>query len=808
MKILIVGGVAGGASFAARMRRLNEDAEIVLFEKGEYVSFANCGLPYYIGGEIAERDALLLQSVEQMEKKFNMKVYNNTEVTKIDRKNKSIEFSSKDGTDGKSDYDYLILSPGASPVKPPIEGISEAKNVFTLRTVPDTDAIKSYIKNNNAQEATVIGGGFIGLEMAENLKRAGLKTTLIEMDKQVMAPLDFEMAQELHMHLEDKGVRLILNNGVKKFKDKGAAIELSDGSTVHSDITILAIGVKPENTLAKDAGLAIGARGGIVVNSQMQTSDEYIYALGDAAEVNHFVSGEKVQIALAGYANYQGRMIADLLNGMQAEYKGSLGTSIAKVFDLQAASIGLNEKTIKGEYQVIHLHPVNHAAYYPGSYPMHVKVLYSTEGKILGAQCVAKDGADKFIDTIATAIYAGLSITQLKDLQLAYAPPFNAAKTAINFVGYVSENALNKKVSFIQCNEIEQYKKDGYMLVDVSEAAEFAIGHIDGSVNIPLGTIRDNINTLQGKKIVLYCRVSLRAYNAHCILRQKGIDSVVLSGGYKTYAIANYKLKNTAAICGCPLSAHNQEEKMIQKNVTAKVEINACGLQCPGPITRVYTAMNELADGDVLEVKVTDIGFTKDINSWCSTTGNTLIGVHEDDGVYTAQIMKGKTEQTLETKVFENHNSATIIVFSGDLDKTMAAFIIANGAASMGKKVTMFFTFWGLSAVKRRAHAQKNAMEKMFDIMLPADITKLGLSKMNMAGMGSAMMKKIMKEKNVDDLPTLMQSARNLGVKLIACSMSMDVMGIKKEELLEGVEIGGVATYLGDAQKSGINLFI
>ena len=340
MKIVIIGGVAGGASFAARMRRLNEDAEIVLFERGEYISFANCGLPYYIGGEIAERDALLLQSVEQMEQKFKMNVHNNTEVTKINKDKKNVEYKSIDGKTGVEDYDYLILSPGASPIKPPIDGIENANNIFTVRTVPDTDEIKSFIEKNNVKTATVVGGGFIGLEMAENLKNIGLETTLIEMSNQVMAPLDFEMAQELHMHLEDKGVRLILNNGVSKFKNNGKTIELSDGANIDSDMTILAIGVKPENSLAKDAGLDIGKRGGIVVNNKMETSDKSIYAVGDAVEVEHFISKDRVQIALAGPANYQGRMVADILNDLHGEYQGSLGSSIAKVFDLQAAKIG------------------------------------------------------------------------------------------------------------------------------------------------------------------------------------------------------------------------------------------------------------------------------------------------------------------------------------------------------------------------------------------------------------------------------------------------------------------------------------
>lgn len=807
MKIIIVGGVAGGASFAARMRRLDENAEIIMFEKGKYISFANCGLPYYIGKKIEDRDSLILQNIEVFEKKFNMKVYNNTEVTKIDKENKYIEYKTKNNFISKEYYDFLILSPGATPVKPNINGIEDAENVFTLRNIPDTDKIKEYIEKNDIKNATVIGGGFIGLEMTENLKNLGLNTTLIEMGPQVMSTLDFEMAQELHMELEDNGINLILNNGVSKFENKGKILELTDGKKINTDITILSIGVYPENMLAKECGLKIGERGGIVVDNNMRTSDSYIYAIGDAVEVNHFISDKKTQIPLAGPANYQGRMVADIIYGLEESYKGSLGTSIAKVFNLQVASTGLNEKSLSVKYNVIHLHPVNHAVYYPNSYPMHLKIIFNDEERILGAQCVAIEGADKVIDVISTAIYANLKVTELKNLQFAYAPPFNSAKTAINFIGYVSENVLTNKVKFIQYSEIESYQNKGYKFIDVSEKEEFNIGHIKNSLNIPLASIREHINELKNGKFVLYCRVSLRAYNAYRILKQHNIEAVVLDGGYKTYQMANYILKGSKEIFTSETKLINSSKDI--NKASSSIKINACGLQCPGPITKVFNAINTINEGDSLEVTVTDIGFTKDISSWCQTTGNTLYGIEENDGKYTATIIKGTSNiNNKDNKIIETNDSATIIVFSGDLDKVMAAFIIATGAASMGKKVTMFFTFWGLSVIKKKANVNKDIMEKMFDTMLPDNASKLGLSKMNMAGIGSKIMKKIMKEKNVDDLPTLINNARELGVKFIACSMSMDVMGIKKEELIEDVEIGGVATYLGDAEKSGINLFI
>jgi NADPH-dependent 2,4-dienoyl-CoA reductase/sulfur reductase-like enzyme len=411
-KIVIVGGVAGGATAAARLRRLDETSSIILIERGEHISFANCGLPYYIGETIKDRKKLLVQTVEGMSKKFNLDIRNLTEVIGINRDQKTVTIKNLQSSEVyKENYDNLILSPGAKPVVPPIDGLSEAKNIFTLRNIPDTDKIKSFIDKKHPQKAVVIGGGFIGLEMAENLAERGIEVTVVELGKQVMAPLDYEMASLIHSHLTEKGVNLILEDGVKAFKQNGSIIELESGMQICTDMAILSIGVSPENQLAVMAGLEVGQRGGILVNDYLQTNDPDIYAIGDAIEVKDFINGNAAMIPLAGPANRQGRIAANNIYGKQEKYKGTLGTSIAKVFDFSAAATGLNEKQLKQlgkDYQAVHIHPSSHAGYYPGAAPIALKLLFSPEtGSIYGAQAVGEDGVDKRIDVIATAIKGG-----------------------------------------------------------------------------------------------------------------------------------------------------------------------------------------------------------------------------------------------------------------------------------------------------------------------------------------------------------------------------------------------------------------
>ena len=446
-KIVIVGGVAGGASTAARLRRIDEEANIIMFEKGEYISFANCGLPYYIGGTISERDKLIVTSKESMSNKFNIDIRNFSEVIKIDRDKKRVTVKNhKTNEFYEETYDSLVLSPGASPLKPPIPGINDCNNLFTLRNIPDTDKIKFFIDENKPKHATVVGGGFIGLEMLENLHDLGLELTLVEASDQVMAPLDMEMASIIHEHLVDKGVEVILKDGVNEFKNDGQKIVLKSGKEINTDMIILSIGVKPETDIAKECGIKLNQRGAIVVDKHMKTSDENIYALGDAVEIMDFVNKKPTMIPLAWPANRQGRIVADNICGKKSEYKGSLGSSVAKIFDYTVATTGNNEKTLQRlgiDYEVIHIHPSSHAGYYPGAFPIAYKMVFDPQnGRILGAQGVGIDGVEKRIDLIATAIKGNLTIYDLQDVEPCYAPPYNSAKDPVNMLGYYAENII------------------------------------------------------------------------------------------------------------------------------------------------------------------------------------------------------------------------------------------------------------------------------------------------------------------------------------------------------------------------------
>jgi CoA-disulfide reductase len=542
-KVLIVGGVAGGASAAARLRRLDESAQIIIFERGEYVSFANCGLPYYVGEVIAERKKLLVQTPENFKARFNIDVRVNSEVTRIFPYKKQVEVREKDGRTYIETYDYLILSPGASPVRPPIPGI-EAENIFTVRTIPDVDNIKDFIEKTKPKRAVVVGGGFIGLEMAENLHARDIKTTIVEMLDQVLAPLDFEMAAIVHSHIRAAGVDLVLKDGVKAFINENnltKEVELQSGRRIPADLVILAIGVKPEVKLAKEAGLEIGERGGIRVNEKLQTSDPYIFAIGDAIEVKDLVTGQYTLIPLAGPANKQGRIVADIIAGRNSKYEGTQGTAIVKIFDCVAASTGANEKILKKlgiPYEVSYTHPASHAAYYPGPVPMSIKLLFNPKtGKILGAQIVGKDGVDKRIDVIASAIRRGDTVFDLQELELAYAPPFSSAKDPVNMAGYVAGNIINGDMPVIHWHEIENLDRQNTLLVDVRTKAEYELGHIEGSINIPVDELRSRLGELpKDKDIVIYCQIGLRGYIATRILMQNGYVKVRnLSGGWKTY---------------------------------------------------------------------------------------------------------------------------------------------------------------------------------------------------------------------------------------------------------------------------------
>ena len=547
-KIVIVGGVAVGATAATRLRRLSENIEVVLFEKGPHISFANCGLPYHIGGTITKREKLLLQTPESMHNRFNLDVRVNSEVMQINRQEKTISVKNLiTGNTYTEGYDYLILAPGARPVVPPVPGIDKATNLFTLRNVPDTDKINAFIELEQPANAVVIGGGFIGVEMAENLAERGIHVTMVEMMPQLMALMDMEIAQYIHRELQQHGISLQLGNGLQAFENEGRKVVLKDGTTLHADMVILAIGVRPETELAKHAGLELGSLGGILVNDRLQTSDPFIYAGGDAVDVNCPVANKPTRVPLAWPANRQARLIADNIMGADKRYPGTLGTGIIKIFDKVAAATGLSENLLKKHgitnYKVVHIHPNNHAGYYPGASPITLKMVFdATTGKIMGAQAFGKDGVDKRIDVLATAIKAGMTVYDLQELELAYAPPFGSAKDPVNMLGYVGTNVLEGVINPIQWHELDAFMQAGGILVDVRTPREYQSGHVEGAINLPVDDLRDRLNFFTPEQnYALICGVGQRAYYANQILHHHGIDHVrLVSGGFMLYDVASH----------------------------------------------------------------------------------------------------------------------------------------------------------------------------------------------------------------------------------------------------------------------------
>lgn len=884
MKYVIIGGVAGGATAAARIRRIDENAQIILIEKGKYISYANCGLPYYIGGTISDRSRLFVQTPASFGGRFKVEVRTESEAVGIDTDKKQVMIkgrkpagaaSEDNATGSNSDtyaesYDKLLLSPGSYPVKPPLEGI-DSEGIFTLRNVDDTDAVKEYLNSHKVESAVVVGGGFIGLEMADNLVHAGAKVSIIEMGDQVMAPVDFSIASFIHRHLLDKGVDLYLNKGVKKFERTSAdsgnvtggivtggssigKIKVffgEQGESIDTDLVILSIGVRPNTALAASAGLKVGEARGIWVDDHLQTSARDVYAVGDAIEFPNPITGKPWIDFLAAPANRQARIVADnMVLGDKEIYEGAIGTCIAKVFDMTVASTGMPEKRLKQEgieYISSVTHSASHAGYYPGSSTITIKLTFAPEtGRLYGAQAVGSDGVDKRIDEIALIIKNGGSVYDLMSMEQCYAPPFSSAKDPVAIAGYAAGNILNGTMPIITWRGLKKLVEDrtstaskdaaDFTLIDVRTPMENSLGCIPGSVNIPVDEMRSRLSEIPADKpIVVYCKVGLRGYLAQRILMGSGFKDVRnLSGGYTTYESAAAPLEDCPKE-GCParpqvpgIDTDTQRVDSMQSSAQAMssgapkvavktIKVDACGLSCPGPIMKLKENMDNLPDGDRIEVTATDPGFSRDAAAWCRTTGNTLVSQTEANGNYTAVIEK----KVRQASIREDRNcdcnagnqgpkGKTLIMFDDDLDKAIATFVLANGAAATGAKTSIFFTFWGLNVIKKakKPAVKKDIWGKMFGMMLAGDSTKLKLSKMNMFGIGPKMMRKVMKVKGIDALESLRDQARRNGVEFIACQMSMDVMGVKKEELLDGVTIGGVATYMERADQANMSLFI
>lgn len=810
MKHIIIGGVAGGATAAARIRRADENAEIVLVEKGKYISYANCGLPYYIGGVIKSRDKLFVQTPEAFSRRFNVDVRTRHEALSIDTERHEVSIRRADGTTYTETYDRLLLSPGAEPVRPPLEGI-DTEGIFTLRNVDDTDRIHSYLGTHRVRHAVVVGGGFIGLEMAENLHHAGAGVSIVEMADQVMAPVDFSIASHVHRHLMDKGVGLWLGRGVERFTSENGSIKvwLNTGETLSADLVLLSIGVRPSVKLAREAGIELGARG-IKVNRWLQTSSPDVYAVGDAIEYEHPIAGGPWLNYLAGPANRQARITADnMVYGNREEYEGSIGTSVAKVFDITVGAAGLAAKHLK-RMGVPYLTSVttssSHAGYYPGAFNLTLKLTFAPDtGRIYGAQCVGVDGVDKRIDEIAMLIKRGGTVRDLVRTEQAYAPPFSSAKDPVAIAGYVACNTLDGVMPVVTWRELAAADRSEVCLVDVRTPEEYSLGTIDGAVNIPLDDLRGHLGEIdRDSDVIVFCAVGLRGYLAQRILLGRGYRRVRnLAGGYKTYSLATQKVEPVEGQpCGQAEDSGAESGDMLR--------LDACGLQCPGPIMQLKNAVDGMKAGQRIEVRATDPGFARDAESWCRSTGNKFVSKTSEGGYHTVVIEKREACGSAVTPAAGVSRDKTFIMFSDSLDRAIATFVLANGAAATGGKVTIFFTFWGLNVIKKRRkpHVEKDIFGRMFAWMLPSDSTCLHLSKMSMLGLGDRLMRHIMRRKNISQLEELMREAVYNGVELIACQMTMDMMGISRDELIDGVTVGGVATYMERAGNSGVNLFI
>ncbi len=806
MKVVIVGGVAAGASAAARLRRMDETAEIILLERGPYISYANCGLPYHAGGVIPERKSLLVMPAAQFAERFRVDVRTGSEAVEIEPATHSLTISSG-GKRYVETYDKLLLATGSSPVVMDLPGIDPGR-VFQFWTIPDMDKVIAGIAAG-ARRAVVAGAGYIGLEIAENLRHRGLEVTVVQRPRQVMHSIDPEMSNYLAEELTGLGIRLELGHQVAAFEGDGDSYcaVLDDGRKLPADFAVMCIGVRPNSGLAASAGLKLGSNGHIVVDEAMRTSVPDIYAAGDVVEVYDPLTGGSTAIPLAGPANKQGRVAADAIVGKTSRYTGSLGASVIKVGRLTAANVGLNERKIKQlnlPYRKIFTHPGSNASYYPGGSMLHLKLLFAPDGKILGAQAVGVKGADKRIDVIATAMRSGRTAFDLAELELCYAPPYNSAKDPVNFLGMIAENMRDGLTTPVSSEEI--VPED--LVLDVREPAEFETGAIPGAVNISLGSLRSRLDGLdKARRIVTVCKVGLRGYVAERILKQHGFTAANLSGGMLSWDAAHFVLNNPAPVCGgaCPLPPPPSPSS---SPVASGKTVDVRALSCPGPVVRLKQEIDALEVGGELRLLAAD-SFQPDLVNWARSSGNELLSLERKEDHLEARIRRGGVASAAPVAA-KKDDRAALILFSNDLDKALAALIVACGMAAAGSKVSIFFTFWGLSVLRKNPApvVKKSLVARMFGFMLPKGAKKLALSKMNMAGMGGAMMKQVMAREHVPTLPELLAQARELGVEFIACEMAMNVMGLQREELIEVDSVAGVASFAGLAKEAGTTLFI
>lgn len=835
MKLVVVGGVAAGASIAARARRLDEFAEIIVLERGHHVSFANCGLPYYIGGVITDRSRLLVQTPESLRDALDLDVRIASEVIAIDRAAKTVTVRRvDDDTEYTESYDALALTPGAEALRPPIPGI-DLPGVHVLRRMGDMDQIKAQLDalladaaagRRGPVRAVVIGAGYIGLEMAENLRHRGAEVDVVELADQILPPIDHELSVPVETHLRSRGVEVHLETGAAALREAaggGLDVELTSHAVLHADLVILSAGVRPNSQLARAAGLDIGERGGIVVNTHMRTSDPAIWAAGDAVETPNTVIPGLWLAPLAGPANRQARVAAENICGRDTEYHSTQGTSIVKVFDMVAGGTGATQRQLIAAgipHRAIHVHPSGHAGYYPGTAMMHLKVVFDPQtGRVLGGQAAGFDGIDKRIDVLATAVRNNLTVFDLEELELAYAPPFGSAKDPINMAGFVAANVVRGDLELWYAEEYPA-AVEGARIIDVRTPEEFSIWHLPGAENVPLDTLRAACGDWDtSAPLRLYCAVGFRSYLAYRALRQRGFaDLKTLSGGSTTFRAWHQLDEVDVPVQRAPMENYAEAHSLFAlapTGIGASITLDVTGLACPGPIMKLAEAATAASAGDEITIHVSDPGFASDAPAWVKRNGHELVSIEPEGPGYVAVIRKGGAGTMASARPTGGATVAgpgknSFVVFSGDLDKVLASMIIANGALAMGEQVSMFFTFWGLNALRREQppKRQKKMMDRMFGMMMPSGANSLPLSTMNMAGMGPVMIKNVMKQHNVPSLPDLIASAQAGGARLIGCTMTMDLLGIAHSDLIDGVELGGVATFLGEASESTTTLFI
>lgn len=829
-RLLVIGAGAAGASAAARLRRLDESSDITILDKSPDVSVASCGMPYFIGGEITDRSRMALHTPASLSGLLHLTIVSETEAVAIDRLAKLVRARHvASGQEQIYPYDKLVLATGAAPRRPDIPGIDDER-VRVLRTLGEMDGIQRAAAG--AKRVVVIGAGFIGLEMAEQLRHGGREVTVVEVAPQVLPPLDPDMAAEVGSALEAAGVVTLLSEEVAAMVPVGPALEvkLRSGKSIPADLVILSAGVIPDTRVAAEAGLEVSKRGHLIVDEFLRTSDPDIYAAGDAVELFDRQTGERGALPMGGPANRQGRAIADAIAAPESArpYPGHVGTAIVRVFGVVAAMTGHSEKRLQAagtDYCKTVVTDYNHASYYPGATPITLKLLWCPKsGRVLGAQAIGAEGVDKRIDVIATAIAGKLGIDDLAELELCYAPPFGSARDVVNTAGFVAQNTRHGLV-----RPVDSLPASG-TVIDVRPAEVASLTPLPGAVNIPLPELRKRVGEIDtDQPITTVCALGKTSYFAARILAQRGFRNVSsLAGGLKLLGTHHPASSTPSAPGACHTATSNQPNSLMSAPLASPAQpaptcgtpapealmLDACGLACPGPLLKVREATAALVPGQVLVVKASDSGFARDIGAFASSNGFALESCVTEKGVTTARLRKGVEDLSPATGTDGStgrRKGATLVVFSGDWDKVMASLVIANGASAMGGPVTLFFTFWGLNALRKEqavSPSGKTFLDKMFGKMMPRGLGKLGLSKMNMAGLGNPMFTWRMKQLDLPNPQGLMDAARKAGIRIVACSMSMDAMGLKKEELLDGIEIGGVADFLGAAETTGTNLFI